>query len=149
VRVLAWAIAIAATTGLACANLEPETGERLEACVDADSDPAKPVDFKTQIRPIIEEYCSSCHYYGRGTEEGYREVGFDQGTLGSLRKGGRNTGPNVIVPFKPCSSIYVQKIRGTSSLGVRMPKNKPHLEREEIRLIMDWIAEGANGNDAD
>ena len=148
-RVLAWAIAIAATTGLACANLEPEVGERLEACVDADSDPAKPVDFKSQIRPIIEARCSSCHYYGRGTEEGYREVGFDQGTLGSLRKGGRNTGPNVIVPNKPCSSFYVQKIRGTFASGARMPKNAPPLSREEIRLIMDWIAEGAQGNAAD
>ena len=135
--------------GLACADLEPEVGERLEACVDADSDPAKSVDFKTQIRPIIEARCANCHYYGRGTEEGYRETGFDQGSLRTLRMGGRNTGTNVIVPGKPCSSFYVQKIRGTFSTGARMPKGKPPLSREEIRLIMDWIAEGAAGNDAD
>ena len=31
----------------------------------------------------------------------------------------------------------------------RMPKNNPPLAREEIQLIMDWIAEGAEGNAAD
>ena len=149
-RVSGWAItvAIAVASSFGCSSLQPEVGERLEACVDADSDPAT-VDFKTQIRPIIEARCSSCHYYGRGTEQGYREVGFDQGTLGTLKKGGANTGTNVIVPGKPCSSFYVQKIRGTFASGARMPRNAPPLSREEIRLIMDWIAEGALGNDAD
>jgi hypothetical protein len=149
VRVLAWAIVIAATTVSACAELQPEVGDRLEACVDTDSDPATRVDFKTQVRPIIEARCANCHYYGRGTEEGYRESGFDQETLGALRKGGRNTGANVIVAGKPCSSLYVQKIRGTFPIGARMPKNGPYLGREDIQLVMDWIAEGAVGNDAD
>jgi len=149
VRVPSWAIAIAAAMTFGCSSVQPEVGERLEACVDADSNPAKDVDFKTEIRPIIDEYCAKCHVYGRGTEEGYREVHFDQGTLGTLRKGGTNTAGNIIVPGKPCSSAYVQKIRGTFPIGARMPKNGPYLEREEIRLIMDWIAEGAKGNDAD
>ena len=149
-RVPAWAIAIAAAMTFGCSSLQPEVGERLEACVDADSnpDPSARVDFKTQIRPIIEARCAGCHIYGRGSEEGLRETGFDQETLGTLRNGGRNTGPNVIVAGKPCSSFYVQKIRGTFG-GARMPKNAPPLSREEIQLIMDWIAEGAEGNDAD
>lgn len=148
-RVPSWAFTIAVATTFGCSSLQPEVGDRLEACVDADSDQATPVDFKTQIRPIIEARCSSCHYYGRGTEEGYREVGFDQGSLGTLRKGGSNTGANILVQGKPCSSAYVQKIRGTFASGARMPKNAPPLRREEIQLIMDWIAEGAAGNDAD
>lgn len=148
-------MAIAATTSFAmpfgCASLQPEVGEPLEACVDGDSnpDPAARVDFKTQIRPIIEARCSSCHYYGRGSEEGYREARFDQGTLGALRKGGSNTATNILVPGKPCSSAYVQKIRGTFATGARMPKNAAPLSREEIQLIMDWIAEGAGGDAAD
>jgi hypothetical protein len=149
VREAAWAIAIAVTMTFGCSSVQPEVGDRLEACVDADSDASKPVDFKTRIRPIIEARCSRCHYYGSGTEEGYREVGFDQGTLGALRKGGRNTATNIIVPGKPCSSAFVQKIRGTFSTGARMPKNAAPLSREEIQLVMDWIAEGAAGNDAD
>ena len=152
-REAGWAIALAiATTCLstfACSSIQPEVGDRLEACVDADSDATKSVDFKTQIRPIIEARCANCHDYGRGTEEGYREVGFDQGSLGTLRKGGRNTATNIIVPGKPCSSAYVQKIRGTFATGARMPKNATPLSREELQLIMDWIAEGAAGNDAD
>ena len=66
----AWAIAIAVTMIGGCSSLQPEVGERLEACVDEDSDKATSVDFKTQIRPIIEARCSSCHYYGRGTAVG-------------------------------------------------------------------------------
>jgi uncharacterized membrane protein len=150
VRELTRAIAIAIATSMSgCSSVQPEVGERLEACVDADSDASKIVDFKTQIRPIIEARCSSCHYYGTGTEEGYREVHFDQGSLGTLRKGGVNTATNILVRGKPCSSAYVQKIRGTFSTGARMPKNAAPLSREEIQLIMDWIAEGAAGNDAD
>jgi hypothetical protein len=146
---VAIAVAMASAMIGGCSSLQPEVGERLEACVDEDSDKATTVDFKAQIRPIIEARCSSCHYYGRGTEEGYREARFDQETLGALRKGGSNTGTNVLVPGKPCSSFYVQKIRGTFATGARMPKNAPPLSREEIQLVMDWIAEGALGNDAD
>jgi hypothetical protein len=150
VRVPSWAVAIAfAIVTFGCSSLQPEVGERLEACVDMDSNPATPVDFKTQVRPIIDARCASCHVYGRGTEQGYREVGFDQGTLGTLRKGGTNTRTNILVPGKPCSSAYVQKIRGTFATGARMPRNAPPLSREEIQVIMDWIAEGAAGNDAD
>ena len=69
--------------------------------------------------------------------------------MGTLRKGGSNTGTNVLVPGKPCSSFDVQKIRGTFATGARMPKNAPPLSRGEIQLVMDWIAEGALGNDAD
>jgi hypothetical protein len=146
---IAIAVAMAFPLMGGCSSLQPEVGERLEACVDGDSDPSKPVDFKTEIRPLIEARCSGCHYYGRGSEEGYRESGFDQGTLATLRKGGSNTGTNILLPGKPCSSFYVQKIRGTFATGARMPKNAPPLSREEIRLIMDWISEGAVGNDAD
>lgn len=138
-------IAVAQTS---CTFVQPEVGDRVEACVDADSDPAKPIDFKTQIRPIIAARCAECHYYSSGGQDGYREVHFDQETLGELRKGGTNTRANILVARKPCSSAYVQKIRGTFG-GARMPKNGPYLSREDIQLIMDWIAEGANGNDAD
>ena len=34
-------------------------GFLLETCVDADSDPTKPVDFRAQIRPIIDARCSN------------------------------------------------------------------------------------------
>jgi hypothetical protein len=148
VRVRSWAIAIAAAMTFGCSSVQPEVGDRLEACVDADSNPAKDVDFKTEIRPIIDEYCARCHVYGRGSEEGYRAVHFDQGTLGTLKKGGTNTAANIIVPGKPCSSALVKKLQGTFG-DARMPKGGPYWTEAQIQLVIDWIAEGAQGADTD
>lgn len=133
-----------------CTAFEPEVGDPLAACVDADSDPAKPVDFKAQIRPIFAAHCSKCHYHDRGTQEGYLTVHFNLEELGYLRMGGVNTRDDIVVPGKPCASALVQKIRGTFPIGARMPKNgPPYLSNEDTQLIMDWIAEGAKGDDED
>ena len=133
-----------------CTAVRPEVGDRLETCVDGDSDPAHDVDFKMQVRPIIEARCSSCHYYSRGTQDGYMAVHLDLETLATLKKGGTNTGAGIVIAKKPCSSAIVQKIRGTFPIGARMPRDgPPYLSREEIQLFMDWIAEGAKGNDSD
>ena len=102
----------------ACDFIEPEVGEPLSACVDADSDPAHDVDFARDIRPRFDNKvpgvkgCASCHY-PVGTREGLDSVGLDLETLGKLRKGGVNTRQNIVVPGSPCKSAIVQKLRGT------------------------------------
>lgn len=134
----------------ACSALQPEVGDRLSACVDGDSNPAAKVSFKDQIRPIIDgrvagpKPCANCHYGTRGTREGLDETGFDLETLGSLKKGGRRTSDSIVVPGQPCKSAIVQKLRGTFE-GGRMPKNGPYWSPEQVQLMMDWIAEGAEG----
>lgn len=78
------------------------------------------------------------------------DTGLDMDTLGSLRKGGKDTGGgSIAIAGKPCESAIVQKIRGTFSLGVRMPKGGPYLAPEQIQLIEDWIFEGAKGDDSE
>ena len=42
----------------------------------------------------------------------------------------------------------MQKLRGTAP-NARMPKNGPYWSPEEIQLMVDWIAEGAKGGDAE
>lgn len=136
----------------ACSLIEPEVGDRITACVDEDSNKAVPVDFARDIRPLLDgqrpptKGCKNCHYEGVGTQEGFLETQFDMTTLGDLRKGGRNTGASVVVPGSPCKSAIVQKLRGTFG-GARMPKEGPYWGDAEIRLLMDWIAEGALGAD--
>ena len=138
----------------ACAAIEPEVGERLTACVDTDSSPAT-VSFKDQIRPLIDgrvpgpKPCANCHYHSKGTMEGLINTGFDIETLASLKKGGRNTFDDIIVPGKPCESSLIQKIRGTYQSGGRMPKGGPYWTPEQVQLFMDWVAEGAKGADTD
>ena len=136
----------------ACGTIQPEVGEPLSACVDADSDPAVKVSFKEQIRPIMAgkvpgpKPCATCHSPLGGTMEGLLETGFDVHTLGNLRKGGRNTGGGVIVAGQPCKSAIVQKLKGTFG-GARMPKGGPYWNADQIQLMIDWIAEGAIGAD--
>lgn len=139
--------------GAGCEALQPETGELRMACVDADSDPGRPVVFRTEIRPLLDgavadtKGCRSCHYASdtAGTREGFLQTGLDLERLQTLRRGGRNTPPErIVVPGKPCSSALVAKLQGTFG-GARMPKGGPYWEPAKIQLVIDWIAEGAQG----
>lgn len=136
----------------ACSSIEPEVGELITACVDSDSDPNTKVSFKDQIRPLMDgtfadpEPCSNCHYATRGLMGGLNESGLNLETLGSLRKGGRQTADDIIVAGQPCKSVIVQKLKGTYA-GPRMPKGGPYWTAAQTQLMIDWIAEGANGAD--
>lgn len=136
----------------ACSAIEPEVGARLVACVDADSDPNTTVSFKDKIRPLMDGVipgpapCANCHYHSRGLMGGLQTTGLDLETLGLLRKGGFRTAGNIVVPGRPCESAIVQKLNGTFA-GARMPKDGPYWTPEQVQLVIDWIAEGAQGAD--
>jgi len=145
-------LALGAALG-ACKELDPETGDLRPACDDADSDPAVAVDFARDIRPLIDgkvqgtKGCLFCHSPEGGTMEGFLATGLNLTKLQTLRKGGRNAPPELIlVPGKPCASAIVQKLQGTFT-GARMPKNGPFWDPSKIQLVRDWIAEGAQGAD--
>ena len=152
---MAWAFACG---GSSCSPFEPETGGVVLACVDADSDPATPVNFHRDIRPMMDRLkddpagpgCRACHYASEASHAGIDLGGLNLETLGALRKGGITSGPNILVPSKPCSSVIVQKLRGTYPFGPQMPKESPReWNATEIQLVVDWIAEGALGGDAE
>jgi hypothetical protein len=146
-----------ALLGVSCTLLSPQTGDERMACVDADSNPAVPVSFKKDIRPIMDgavpgsRGCKGCHYENdpTGTHEGYLNTGLNLESLRELRLGGRNTPPtSIVVAGKPCSSAIVKKLQGTFG-GARMPKDGPYWNEGQIQLVIDWIAEGAQGADTD
>jgi hypothetical protein len=143
-------LALALALSPACTVIQPEVGERLTACVDADSNPNEKVVFKDKIRPLINgtipgpKPCANCHYHSSGSKEGLDATGFDLETLGSLKNGGRRTFDDIVVPGQPCKSAIVQKLKGTYE-GGRMPKGGPYWTAEQIQLMIDWIAEGALG----
>ena len=138
----------------ACAQLQPEVGDEIPACVDADSnpDPNAKVDFATQIRPLFDDKvpgtrgCKDCHYKGEGTEAGIQQVQLTMKPLSEARKGGVNSRDTTIVPGSPCKSVIVQKLRGSFFGGARMPKTGPFWGPKEMPLLQDWIFEGANGD---
>jgi hypothetical protein len=73
--------------------------------------------------------------------------GLDLSSYASMRRGGMNSGTNVIIPMKPCESILPGKLSPTPPFGSRMPFNgPPYFTATELQLVRDWIAEGALDN---
>lgn len=90
--------------------------------------------YENDIRAIFTKHCTECH-----SEPG-AESGLDLTTLEGARKGGRKTG-QVIVGGNADGSPMVQYLEGARL--PRMPRNAPPLAPEEIALIRNWIATGA------
>ncbi|MES2791951.1 MAG: PSD1 and planctomycete cytochrome C domain-containing protein [Planctomycetota bacterium] len=122
---------------LACCIWSVGTGTRL--CAE---EPAKPVDYVTEIKPLLAQRCGSCH----GTET--QKSGFRVDSASSLIQGGDSG--EAIVPGKPGESLLLQAILGTEG-ATRMPPKDPRLTDAEVDLIKRWIEQGAKapeGGDA-
>ena len=151
-RVMTAVLVLAGLSAGACTDYLPDVGEPfVGACDPADSNPAASVSFERDLRPLFDRPRGmagcSCHTPTNGSPSGIELGGFNMGSLRSLKQGGRNSGARVVEPGDPCASILYQKISDTPPFGSRMPLDgSPYLAPEEIQLIHDWIAEGANDN---
>jgi hypothetical protein len=146
-----WFAGLAVTVVAACTQLEPDVGPLLAgACNNADTNPATPVSFSTQLRPVISRPMGGCGCHlpsAAGAGPGTQITGLDLSTLASLRAGGHNSGSQIVIAMEPCSSILYQKVDDAPPFGSRMPLGgPPFLTNEEVNLIHDWIAEGAADN---
>lgn len=92
-----------------------------------------PVSFANDILPILENRCIECHG-GRRTREG-----LDMKTYESLMQGSEN-GP-VVIPGRADESLFVELI-----VKGEMPDRGPKVTAEELKLIIDWINQGALNN---
>ena len=92
---------------------------------------AAPV-FEKDIRPILKAHCFDCH--GEGEK---LSGGLDLRLKRFMLKGG-DDGP-VIVPGKPEQSVLFKLAHSGE-----MPKREKKLTREQVSLIKEWIAGGAN-----
>ncbi len=97
-------------------------------------EPAKPVDYLTEIKPLLAQRCASCH----GAET--QKSGFRVDSAAALIQGG-DTG-EAIVPGKPDESLLVHAITGTNGV-TKMPPKDPRLTEAEINLLKRWIEQGA------
>jgi hypothetical protein len=100
-----------------------------------------PVSFKSEVKPIIEKYCTECHMTG-GT--GAETSGFVTENYDSIMKGTK-FGP-VIVAGEPLSSSLYRLVSGKVDPSIRMPHGKESLAEAEISTIEHWITQGANNN---
>ncbi len=94
----------------------------------------EPIDFETQIRPLLTDKCFLCH----GPDSTQRQSGLRL----DVRREAVDYG--AIVPHKPDESLLVQRIFETDQT-MRMPPVESHksLTEEEKGTLRRWIAEGA------
>ncbi|HEY6176894.1 MAG TPA: hypothetical protein VIX73_20705 [Kofleriaceae bacterium] len=136
---------------LAACGLEPDVGARFpNECDEADSQPSSPVSFAGDIRPLINRQMGGCGCHlpsSNGAGTGTQISGLDLSSLTTLRSGGFNSGSRMVVAGQPCESIMYLKLEDAPPFGSRMPLNGPPFwNSDELKLLHDWIAEGAKDN---
>src|SRR5580698_11447094 len=94
--------------------------------------PSQPPDFVKQVQPIFVGECSGCH---RGATA---PAGLQLDTVAGLMQGSGSG--KVVVPGNAKQSLLVQRVSDTT--GNQMPPNGP-LSAEQIRLITEWVNQGA------
>ncbi len=126
-RVLFAAVLLTATTLSAC-------GDKKEA--------TRAVSFANDVQPLLNAYCLECHKPGG---PGLEASGLSLESYDNLMKGTK-FGP-IITPGSSLSSTLVTLVEGRADKSLKMPhgERKP-LAPEAIKLIRDWIDQGANKN---
>mgnify|MGYP001195230095 FL=1 len=95
--------------------------------------PADQEYFEAKIRPILVDYCYSCH--GDGATKG----GLDLGTKAGARAGGSSG--EAVVPGDPGKSLVIRRMK---DLGDPMPPaGKDAPSEAEIAELENWIRRGA------
>jgi WD40 repeat protein/mono/diheme cytochrome c family protein len=102
------------------------------------SAPNAPVSFYRDIRPIFQANCLGCHQPSRA-KGGYVMTDFTK-----LLAGGDSVekGEKAVVPKNPAASLLLKQITPENG-EAEMPKGKPALHPQEVELVKNWIAQGA------
>jgi hypothetical protein len=117
----------------------PATGVLAFGC----SAPAPPpVSFHSDIVPILNQHCISCHIEGKpGTEAS----GLQLDSYAHLMKGTRFGA--VVVPGDPLSSVINTLVEGRADPRIKMPlTSRDQLTAAEIAQLHDWVQQGARDN---
>lgn len=98
-----------------------------------------PISFSSDIQPILNQNCVQCHG-GVRQKNGVSFI-FREEALGT-GKSGRRT----IVPGHPDESELIRRVT-SSDPDARMPYHSPPLTAQQIKLLRQWIKEGAKWED--
>ena len=95
----------------------------------------KQVDFSTQIKPILNKHCISCH--GGVKKNGGFSVLFEEEAFAITE-----SGHPAIIPGDPNGSELIRRLT-QSDPELRMPYQRTPLSEDEIELMKTWIRQGA------
>ena len=99
----------------------------------------KQIDFSTQIKPILNKHCISCH--GGVKRNGNFSVLFRNEAIDTTESGKFG-----IVPGDPEHSEMIRRITSTDP-EIRMPYKESPLSADEIEILKEWINQGAAWGD--
>jgi hypothetical protein len=98
----------------------------------------KALTYQTDIKPILEANCVSCHVPG---EKGYEKSGLLLNSYEGLMKGTKFGA--VVVPGSSVSSTMYRLVSGKADPTIHMPHGKSLLPKETVAMIGSWIDQGA------
>ncbi|GAB2488983.1 PSD1 and planctomycete cytochrome C domain-containing protein [Algoriphagus taiwanensis] len=93
------------------------------------------VDFSTEIKPILNKHCISCH--GGVKKNGGFSVLFEEDAFAPTE-----SGHPAIIPGDANGSELIKRLTH-SDPELRMPYQRAQLSEEEIELLKEWIDQGA------
>ncbi|MCB1208734.1 MAG: hypothetical protein KDK97_05385 [Verrucomicrobiales bacterium] len=99
------------------------------------ADAKVPVDFVTQIKPILADRCVECH----NSDSLFGELNLQSRAL-AFRK--RQAGP-VILPSEPDKSMLYLVLKMPRKEKKSMPATGHKIPNKDLDLIRRWISEGA------
>lgn len=97
------------------------------------------IDFSTQVKPILNKRCISCH--GGVKQHAGFSVLFAEEALDTTE-----SGKYAIVPGDPAHSEMIRRINETDP-ELRMPYKEEPLTKAEINILTKWIEQGAEWGD--
>ena len=97
--------------------------------------PERTVDFNTQVKPIINAKCITCH--GGVRAKGGFSLLFREDVFAKTE-----SGKPAIIPGDPDHSEMIRRITSNDP-EVRMPYKHEALTKEEIDILREWIRQGA------
>jgi hypothetical protein len=96
---------------------------------------SNPVDFATQVKPLLARRCFACH--GPETGEGGLHLDRSETALSELDSGAR-----AIVPGDVAASELLARVTAEDEFMRMPPEGKP-LTSDEVDILKRWISEGA------
>jgi len=119
----------------------PPAIRALSLAVLATSPAPAEVDFAAEIRPLFNAHCTACH-------GGVKDAGGVSFIRREQALGHGDSGKPVIVPGDPDASELIARITSSDPDEVMpKPEHGPPLAPEQVALLRQWIAEGAEWRD--
>ena len=107
----------------------------LSAAATLAADLPPPVDFATQIKPILADRCVECH----NSQSLFGDLNLQTREL-AFRK--RKAGP-VLIPADPEKSMLYLVLKMPRKDSKSMPATGHKIPDKDLSLILRWISEGA------